>query len=390
MKIALVRGRYNPYGGAERFAARAMAVLSAGDAEVAVLAREWVADASDARADDAAVRFVRCDPFYLGSIWRDASFAREVKRVLAREHFDLVQSHERIAGLPVYRAGDGVHAAWLARRAARLGSLARIAIALNPHHRYLLAAERAMFEHSALAAVICNSNMVRREILARFAVSPDKLVLIRNGVDLKRFHPSARTEHRVAMRARLSIAADAPVFVLVGSGFERKGVADALNTLPAVDGSAHLIVVGDDKHRARYEARAVRLGVATRVRFVGAVADALPYYGAADVFLLPTLYDPFPNAALEAMACGLPVVTTDACGASELITPNRNGWIVSAGDVPALTSALREAVALAGDPVEATRWSRAARNAAEPWSLEALSTALLALYRRVLDVRSTS
>lgn len=393
LKIALVRGRYNPYGGAERFVARAMAALSAGDAEVAadvtVLAREWVADASDAGAGDAApVRFVRCDPFYLGSVWRDASFARAVRLALARERFDLVQSHERIAGLPVYRAGDGVHAAWLARRTARLGPLARMAIALNPHHRYLLAVERAMFEHPALAAVICNSDMVRREILARFAVSPDKLVLIRNGVDLQRFHPAARMQHRAATRARLSISADAPVFVLVGSGFERKGVADALTALQGVDAAACLIVVGDDKRRARYEAQAARLGVAARVRFVGAQADPLPCYAAADVFVLPTLYDPFPNAALEALACGLPVATTDACGASELIAPNRNGWVVPAGDVPALTHALREAAAMTCEPDKAAQWSRAAHAAAEPWSMDALSTALLALYRRVLGAPS--
>ena len=367
-----------------------MTALSAEDAEVAVLAREWVADASDSRAGYAApVRFVRCDPFYLGSVWRDASFARAVRQALAREHFDLVQSHERIAGLAIYRAGDGVHAAWLERRTARLAPLARIGIALNPHHRYLLAAERAMFEHPALAAVICNSNMVRREILARFAVSPDKLVLIRNGVDLQRFHPAVCSQHRAAMRARLSIAADAPVFVLVGSGFERKGVADALSALQAVDASACLVVVGDDKRRARYEAQAARLGVAARVRFVGAMADPLPCYGAADVFVLPTLYDPFPNAALEALACGLPLVTTDACGASELIAPNRNGWIVPAGDVPALTGALREAAALTGERDEAALWSRAARSAAEPWGMDTLSTALLALYRKVLDTRSS-
>ena len=379
MKIALVRARYNPYGGAERFAARAVTALAADRAhatEIAVLARSW----RDVESDDAmpAVRLVRCDPFYLGSVWRDASFARAVHAHLRGEAFDLVQSHERIVGLPIYRAGDGVHAAWLERRARAGTASTRLGIAVNPHHRYLLAIERAMFEHPALRAVICNSEMVRSEIVARFAIDPAKLVLIRNGVDLVRFHPGARVVHRDPLRARLQIADDVTVFTMVGSGFERKGVGFALQALTVVP-AATLVIVGDDKRRARYEADARRLGVAGRVRFVGSVVDPLPYYAAADFLLAPTLYDPFPNAALEALACGLPVVTTDACGVAELIDDGRTGWVVPSGDHAALGRAMGRAIAC--DPGHRETLRIAARQAAEPWSTAALATALIALYR---------
>jgi UDP-glucose:(heptosyl)LPS alpha-1,3-glucosyltransferase len=239
MKIALVRARYNPFGGAERFAARALAAL-AGDAqsanaEVTVIARRWQDIETADRQKDASttVRVLRCDPFYIGSVWRDASFASAVRRCVRDERFDLVQSHERIAGLPLYRAGDGVHASWLERRMRAGTAATRLDIALNPHHHYLLRAERAMFEHPALRAVICNSEMVRREIAERFAIDRDKLVLIRNGVDLERFHPDAQAMHRDAMRMQLEIVDDAFVFVMVGSGFERKGVSLALRALCA-------------------------------------------------------------------------------------------------------------------------------------------------------------
>ena len=391
MKIALVRARYNPFGGAERFVARALRALAADrrePPEVAVLARRWQdAEVAPSGGDLPPIRFVRCDPFYIGSVWRDASFANAVRAQLRKQSFDLVQSHERIVGLPIYRAGDGVHVSWLERRARVVDAstrMTRLSTALNPHHRYLVRTERAMFEHPALRAVICNSKMVRREIAERFAIASDKLVLVRNGVDLDRFHPDARAVHRDAMRRQLNIASDARVFVLVGSGFERKGVRQALEALHGID-EAVLVIVGDDKHRDRYEAEAARLDLASRVRFVGPVADPLPYYAIADVFLLPTIYDPFPNAALEALACGVPVVTTDACGAAELIEEGINGWVVASGQAIPLREVMQQAISL--DAAQLQSMSHAARRAAEPYSLAALSTSLLALYRSLLTKR---
>ena len=384
MKIALVRARYNPFGGAERFAARALAALAAEkglENQVTVLARRWSDVEGAAASSVGPVRIVRCDPFYLGSVWRDASFASAVHRQLRTEAFDLVQSHERIVGLPIYRAGDGVHAAWLERRAAAAGPLARLGIALNPHHAYLRRVERAMFEHPALRVVVCNSEMVRRETVARFAIDPAKLVLIRNGVDLDRFHPAAACVHREVVRERLRIPDDTAVFAMVGSGFERKGVGPAVRALRAI-GDAVLVIVGDDKHRDRYEVDARRHGVHGRTRFVGAAVDPLPYYAAADFFVAPTLYDPFPNAVLEALACGLPAIVSDACGAAEIIDPGLAGWIVPVGDDAALGEAMRAAVESNVPRRQAMR--RAARATAEPYSLAALSSALVALYRSLL------
>jgi UDP-glucose:(heptosyl)LPS alpha-1,3-glucosyltransferase len=103
---------------------------------------------------------------------------------------------------------------------------------------------------------------------------------------------------------------------------------------------ALLLVVGRDRKEHGMRALASRLGVADRVRFLGAQEDVRPYYGAADCFALPTLYDPMPNAALEALACGLPTVTTTTCGAAELIHPDINGRVIDALDRGALADAL--------------------------------------------------
>ncbi len=146
LKIAIVRQRYNPYGGAERFAARALNALAARGVGAAVVTRDW--------AGAEALRRVRSDPrvpFHVGRLWRDWGFARAACARLARERFDLVQSHERISCCDIYRAGDGVHREWLDRRAQAGGAWTRFAQAISPYHRYVLAAERRMFASRACA-----------------------------------------------------------------------------------------------------------------------------------------------------------------------------------------------------------------------------------------------
>ena len=371
MQLALVRQRYNAYGGAERFVERAMGALAAQGISVTLLAREWVGDPR---------KVIRCDPVYVGRLWRDWSFARAVCAEQRRRSFDLVQSHERITCCDVYRAGDGVHAQWLHNRSATLGALGRLALALNPYHRYVLAAERRLFASPRLRAVICNSRMVKGEIQARFGLEERKLHVIYNGVDLQFFHPRLREAHRAQSRAELGIPGDAPVWLFVGSGFERKGV---FRLLPAFrdggDPRARLIVVGEDRAEDDAKALARELGIGERVHFLGARKDVRPWYGTADAFVLPTLYDPFPNAALEAMACGLPVVVTAQCGAAELVSEGENGIVCDALDAASLAGSLGRI-----DAARALGMGARARRTAERYGLDTMARELVALYGKLV------
>ena len=324
MKLAIVRQKYTPFGGAERFVDQAIGALRAQGVDVSIVARQWTGD----------VQGITLDPFYLGRTWRDVSFVRAVQRLIASRQFDLVQSHERIPGCHIYRAGDGVHATWLEIRNKPLD-------ALSPWHRYILRAEEAMFRHPNLRAVICNSRMVRDDIARRFGVSNEKLHVIYNGVDIERFHPGLREEHRARLRAELGVGEATRVVLFVGSGFERKGLPTLIEAMRAVD--AELWVVGRDKSQAAMEAKASRAGIPAR--FFGGQIDVRPYYGAADILALPTTYDPLPNAVLEAMACGLPVVTTSNCGAAELLRADRDA-VVSAGDISLLSEAVERTLNL--------------------------------------------
>lgn len=370
-RIALVRSRYDPAGGAERFVQAAIAALRAEGVSLSIIAREWPGHDGSA---------ILLDPFHVGSLWRDRGFARAVCHEVQLRRFDLVQSHERIACCDVYRAGDGVHAQWLAERSRVQGPMARLATHLSPHHRHLLAAERALFTGARLRAVICNSAMVRGEIAARFGTAAEKLVLIRNAVDSAAFHPGLRAEMRDAVRQQLAIPREAQVVLHVGSGFERKGVRAMLESVARAGGRRWAIVVGRDKRAAAHAALARKLGLAGRARFVGSVSDVRPYYAAADVFVLATLYDPQPNAALEAMACGLPIVTTGKCGVAEMIEEGESGFVRDALDVAGIAGAIERL-----EGAEAVRVGLNGRARVEPFTPQAMAAEYLALYRRLLN-----
>ncbi|MGP1678760.1 MAG: glycosyltransferase family 4 protein [Giesbergeria sp.] len=379
MKIALVRQRYNPYGGAERFVERAMTALAAQDVELTLLARAWLGAAELA----SEVRLIRCDPFYIGRVWRDWGFARSVCAAVNSHSFDLVQSHERIACCDIYRAGDGVHRQWLANRARAAGPFGRIVLALNPYHLYTKAAERRLFESPRLRAVICNSNMVKEEVRRYFGLAEDKLHVIYNGVDLGAFNPALRGEWRARKRAELGISDSAMVFLFVGSGFARKGVPQLLRAMTGVRG-AHLIVAGEDRELARMQSAAGEMKLSSRVHFTGGQKDVKPWYGMADCFVLPTLYDPFPNAALEAMACGLPLVTSLQCGAAEFVESGVEGYVCrDALDVVELARCLN----LAAAHGQALRMGAAARRRVEPYGLDAMALKLTGLYARLIETK---
>jgi len=381
MKIALVRQRYNPFGGAERFVERAMAALAAQDVDLTLLARTWSGEwPTGARAGR---HLIRCDPFYLGRVWRDWGFARAVCAEVRNHRFDLVQSHERIGCCDVYRAGDGVHRQWLANRRRAAGLWERATLTFNPYHWYTLAAERRMFESPELRAVICNSNMVKEEVRRHFGVAESKLHLIYSGVDLEAFHPRLRALWRDRKREELGIAPTAMVYLFVGSGFRRKGLPQLLRALGATPG-AHLVVVGADKELARLRREAAQGGSAGRVHFTGGQDDVKPWYGMADCFVLPTLYDPFPNAALEAMACALPLITSAQCGAAELVDSGIEGYICRD---PLDVVELARCMQLAAAPGQAQRMGAAARSRVEPYGLGRMARQLTQLYTELLQAK---
>ena len=371
MKLAIIRQKYSAFGGAERFIERLLPGLASRKVDVSIIARKWAGEV------DSPMHWVPCNPFYFGSAWRDKSFAKAACQKVAEGSYDLVQSHERLSCCDIFRAGDGVHAAWLEARQQYLGeSLAWLKI--NPFHANSLRAEARMFASQRLKRVICISNMVRADVQRFYGVPDEKLATIYNGIDLAAFSPEIASNGN-QIRQKLGIPSDALTFVFVGSGFKRKGLETAIRALPP---EAHLIVVGKDKETARFQKIAAGTGAnsgqSTTIHFVGPQKDVRPYYGAADAFLFPTIYEPFGSVVLEAMACGLPVITTDRCGAGELITQGVEGFVLPTGDIEAFAACMRQNTVLDWGNRRA-----AARATAERYPISRTVDDMLALYQEL-------
>lgn len=371
VRLAIVRQKYRPDGGAERFISRALEALDDSNLELNIITRSWQGEPKP----DWHLHI--CNPKKWGRISREKGFAVAARQCWEREKFDIVQSHERIAGCDIFRAGDGVHRVWLQQRARIISPLQRALTRFSPYHHYVMSAEEAMFRSPTLKKIICNSVMVKNDIIRCFRVPEEKFAVIYNAIDSQRFLPATAAQ-RQQSRETLNLPQNAKVFIYVGSGFERKGLKASITALADTD--AHLLVVGQDKQQSDYARLARELGCDDRVHFMGVQQDVIPFYHAADGLLLPTLYDPFPNVILEAMACGLAVITSFTCGGAEFIEEGVQGFVCDALDTPALTRAIR-ATPLRS---EESRMGDAARERVLPYSPQHLASELHALYQQVL------
>jgi UDP-glucose:(heptosyl)LPS alpha-1,3-glucosyltransferase len=371
-RLALVRQKYRPDGGAERFVSRALEALEDQDLDLSVITREWQGDVNP------NWHIHLCDPMKWGRVSRERGFANAARKIWQQEKFDIVQSHERIPGCDIYRAGDGVHRRWLLQRSRLLPAWRGKRLLTDRFHSYVMRAEQEMYAAPELKSVICNAQMIKNEIMADFGLPDEKITVIYNAIDNQKFLPATEAQ-RHQLRQQFNIPQQAHCLIFVGSGFERKGLEAAIRAVAPTD--SILLVVGQDKDEKRYRGLAQSLGCEQRIRFMGVQKQTLPFYQAADALLLPTLYDPFPNVILEAMSCGLPVITSQTCGGAEFIQQGVNGFVFDALDVKSLAESILElpVIALGSDMAEAARARIIEETPAR------LSGQLLDLYRRILD-----
>jgi len=233
--------------------------------------------------------------------------------------------------------------------------------------------------------VLALSRRVADDLVELHGVRPNRLRLVYNGVDTARFSPEHRATYRDAIRAALGVAPEATLLLIVAHNFRLKGVPTLLEVMARWSDPrpAHLVVVGGRK-LARYQRLAQRLGIAGRTTFTGAVDDTVPYYAAADVYVHPTYYDPCSLVVLEALASGLPVVTSRQNGASELLTDGQHGLLV---DDPGDVDACRDRIGRLLDTDARRRMGRAARALALRHTLERNVDEVIAVYEEVLARR---
>lgn len=339
MKLALIRRQYSATGGAELYVQRLLAALTAAGHETHLFAEKWQGQAKDVQFHAVRVEGSRAD--------RPLRFAEHVNAALQQEKFDCVFSLERTLRQDVYRAGDGLHRVWLERRKQFAPWWKRLLVGTGAFHRNMLELEARTFDPENTRHIIVNSEMVRGEIARHFPSFPQERVhLVRNGVDVSRFQNADRS----AARLRFGLKDDDFVLVFVGSGWERKGLPWLLQFMAARcdDPSLKLLVVTRDRLRGR---------IPPNVVLTGPLSDVEVAYAAADVLTFLPIYEPCSNVVTEALAAGIPAITTSFNGASELIDPGVNGHVLDdPRDFATLGQCINHWRALGSTGPVKTRW----------------------------------
>jgi len=360
MRILIISRPYAFHGGVESATAGLMRALVAHGHEV-----HRAGPGRQGPAPGVTEHRLRLPP--LPSAARGMALALAAAMVARRTGWDVVQSHERTLVQDVYRAGEGSHRAYLDATGAPAGR--------RLHHAVTLALERRVFARTP--QIVAISRRGSQEIAERHAVPAARLSVVYNGVDLERFHPRLRAEHRGAARKSAGIPPGAFTVLFAGSGFERKGLATAIRGLARLaDKEARVIVLGRGD-ASSYQRLAAELGVAERLVWLGARPDIERWYAAADALALPTRYEPFGNVHLEALASGLPVVTSLVAGGAEVVNDGC-GAAIAPDDAGALAAALDKLRSRPGAELR-----DAARAAAEPYTFARQVRALEEVYRRL-------
>jgi UDP-glucose:(heptosyl)LPS alpha-1,3-glucosyltransferase len=334
LKIAFVRRGYSRSGGAEAYLQRlGRGIADAGHELQLIAGEEW---------PDNQWSFGRVEHLRRKTV---IGFADELEQMRPLLHCDVLFSLERVWSCDVYRAGDGVHRAWLARRSKFEVPLKQFIRAASRKHRDLLQLEESLFGKRNARRVIAASQMVANEIADAYGYPADKVELVRNGVPLDRFRFDP--ELRRKARADLNLKPDHIVLLFAGSGWERKGLLFAIEAMALCKDRKLRLLVAGRGDAGQYKTTPLRFWREDPVQFLGEVADLTPVYAAADIFILPTIYDPFSNACLEALACGLPVITTRCNGFTEIVEDGIHGSII---DDPSKLIGLRDAIRFWSDP----------------------------------------
>jgi len=288
-----------------------------------------------------------------------------VRKLLANgEHFDVIDAH--------YFYPDGVAAMRLSEAIGKPVVITARGSDVNVISQYRSPARKIQWAAKQAAAIVTVSQALKDKLVSLGGDS-GKITVLRNGVDLERFSPRDRT----AIRAELGLVG--VVWLAVGHLVELKGVHVTLEAL-AKTADAILLIAGEGPEETCLRQLAERLGIASRVRFLGAIphADLCRYYNAADVMVLASSREGMPNVVLESLACGTPVIAAPFESAAELIYTPEAGAIAE--------SRTSDAIASAWQRLEKGRPERSAtRRCAEQFGWRPVVEAQCALYARVLS-----
>jgi len=383
MKTAIVIEHFNPArGGAETYTAALVVWLRSRGHEVTVFTQDWAAEPTGVTLVAVPVKGISGARRYL-------SFSTEASQLVSEGGFDVVHSMARILRQNVFHPHGGVLKASLEQslQSSRSGlerGLRRAARWLNTKQDILLELENIIYTEEPPPRLIAVSEMVARDMMEHYGVDEARIDVIYNGVDTARFKPENRGRFRADLREELGIARDETVFLLVAHNYRLKGAEVFIRVLCELKergrrGLRGVIVGSESGDFGVYPKLAEKMGLADEVIFHGAVGDIERFYAAADVYLHPTFYDPMSLVVLEALASGLPVVTTRYNGCAEIMSEGVEGFAVAEPrDIEGFVRVIETVL----DPSRREEMGRAARELALKFPLERNFEAVAQVYEK--------
>ena len=322
LRIALLKQSMNARGGLEKYAHLLFQYLKEQGHNVSFL--------STAKTTETIAICRPLKPSFLNLLW----FDYHARKWLKNHPQDVIVGLDRhVLPLTHYRAGNGCHAAYLARRKKDVSLIRYLSFHLNPLHILTKLSEHKTFEAPSKTIIICNSHLVKQEILHFYPkTNPNRLLVIHNGVEWEQL----QADFQQKLLAPKSLSSP-PHLLFIGHEWQRKGLDKLLTALALLkDHQFILTVIGRERHPQYFINIAKQYGIHHKVRFHPTEQNPIPFYKSANIAVLPSRYDPFANVTVEALAMGLYVITTNANGGSEAIISHTNGCVIDEEAQPQL------------------------------------------------------
>jgi UDP-glucose:(heptosyl)LPS alpha-1,3-glucosyltransferase len=373
MKIALgIRDFSSSKGGAERYLVELMQFLAQEGHEVHVFAQR-----SDEEIQGLYLHNIT--PFSFPKGLRILSFALKCHQQMKQDNFDVIMGVGNTWGADLLQPHGGVHWKWFWRSLRAYKNpllwgakfLGRI-LSLKQWVEGIV--EDAPYR-TGVKKIVAISEMVKKDIIDYYGIPEEDVEVIYNGVDIEHFHPRNK-QYREAVRKRYGLSHQDIVLIFVSHNFRLKGLRYLIQALPLIrkkNGKVKLLVVGRDNIRS-YRRLAKKMDCEEDVLFVGGVRNIERYYPSADILVHPTFYDACSLVVLEALASGVPVITTKNNGAGGIISDGKEGFVL---DDPREVGTLTEKILYLADPAKLKEVSIAARALAQQFPQQKSYQAML-------------
>ena len=341
MKVALVILHADPArGGAERYTIDLAGALVKRGHEVALLASSFGEEV-------AGVRQQLLDAGGATRARRYLRFLDSLDAHLVSNDYDIVHAMLPVRRCDVYHPHAGLAAEALARghlkhRGAIPRTLSQLANRFNPRRQQFGEVERRLLRSPTPPVVLCLSDYVKATVRTHYPELPEEcLTKLFNATDLDRFDPTTRPTAGEGVRQRFGFSPDDVVGLMLAQDFQRKGLKESIIALADVADPRLKLLVAGKQNPSGYRRLAENVGIGRQVCFAGATNDPYAFYRAADFLILPTWHDPCSLVVLEAIAMGLPVISTAMNGACEIMQSDIHGYVIpDPADRPALAQAL--------------------------------------------------